>query len=295
MPVIGFLSPERSGSYATAAFRQGLSQAGYVEGRNVAIEYHWADGQYDRLPALATDLVRRQVNTIYTSGLPAVAAAKAATSTHPIVFQIGANPVELGLVASLNRPGGNVTGVTSMNGELGAKRLQLLHEAVPAATVIAAIVNPTEANSGNLARNLQAAANALGLDVHILHVSTERDFDTVFTTLRDRRAGALVISADAFLNSRPAQHAALLLHDGVPAISPRREFAVAGGLMSYAPNDMSRAGGIYTGRVLKGEKPADLPVQQATRIDLIINLKTAEALGITFPTALLARADEVIE
>jgi putative tryptophan/tyrosine transport system substrate-binding protein len=295
MPVIGILSPENSGSYATAALRQGLSQAGYVEGRNVVLEYHWADGQYDRLPALAADLVRRQVSVIYTFGLPAVAAAKAATATIPIVFQIGANPVEVGLVASLTRPGGNITGVTGSSGELSAKRLELLHEAVPAATVVAALINPTEPNAGNLARNLQAAAGALGLEIHLLHASTERDFDTVFTTLRDRRVGALVISPDAFLNSRPAEHAALLRRDGVPTISPRREFAVAGGLMSYVPNDMTRAAGIYTGRILKGEKPADLPVQQATKIELIINLKTAEALGITFPTALLVRADEVIE
>jgi putative tryptophan/tyrosine transport system substrate-binding protein len=295
VPVIGILSPERSGSYSTAAFTQGLSQAGYVEGRNVAIEYHWADGQYDRLPALAADLVRRQVSVIYTSGLPATVAVKAATSTIPIVFQIGANPVEFGLVASLNRPGGNVTGVTAATGELSAKRLELLHEAVPAATVVAALINPTEANAENLARNLQAAAVVLGLELHILRASTEGDFDTVFTALRDRRAGALVISPDAFLNGRPAQHAALLLRDGVPTISPRREFAVAGGLMSYFPNDMSRAAGTYTGRILKGERPADLPVQQATKVELIINMKTAKALGLTVPLALLTRADEVIE
>jgi putative ABC transport system substrate-binding protein len=293
MPVIGILSPDSSGSYANAAFRQGLSQAGFVEGRNVAIEYHWADGQYDRLPALAADLVRRQVNVIYASNLPATVAAKAAASTIPIVFQIGANPVELGLVASLNRPGGNVTGVTSSNGELSAKRLELLHEAVPAAAVVAAIVNPAEPNAVNLARNLQTAAGALGLELHILHASTERDLDAVFTTLRARRAGGLVLSPDAFLNSRPTRQA--VLHDGVPTIAPNREFAVDGGLMSYVPNDMTRAAGIYTGRILKGEKPADLPVQQATRSELIINLKTAAALGITFPTSLLVRADEVIE
>jgi putative ABC transport system substrate-binding protein len=295
LPVIGFLSSDRSGSYANPAFRQGLSQVGYVDGQNVAIEYHWADGQHDRLPALAADFVRRRVSVIYTSGLPAAVAAKAATSTIPIVFGLGANPVELGLVASLNRPGGNLTGVTNMNGELNPKRLELLHEAVPAAKVAAAIVNPAEPNSGNLARNLQAAAGALGLELHILQVSTERDFDTAFTALRDRHAGALVVSPDAFLSSRPTQLTARLLRDGVPAIGSYREFAATGGLMSYVPDDMTRAAGIYTGRILKGDKPADLPVQQGAKSALIINLKTAESLGITFPTALLVRADEVIE
>ena len=295
MPVIGILSIGRAGSYASPAFHQGLSQAGFVEGRNVAIEYHWADSQYDRLPALAADLVRRQVSVIHTNGLPAIVAAKAATSTVPIVFLIGANPVELDLVPSLNRPGGNITGVTSMTGELSAKRLQLLHEAVPAAKVIAALVNPTEPNAGNLARNLRSAAGELGIEIHILPVSTERDFDTAFATLRDRRVGALVISPDALLNSRPTEHAALLLRDRVPTISGRRDFALAGGLMSYVPDDMNRAAGIYTGRILKGEKPAELPVLQATKVELTINLKTARTLGITFPTGLLVRADEVIE
>jgi putative tryptophan/tyrosine transport system substrate-binding protein len=295
MPVVGFLSLANSGSYASPAFRQGLSQVGYVDGRNVVIEYHWADGQYDRLPALAADFVRRQVSVIYASGLPSSVAAKAATSTIPIVFGMGANPVELGLVTSLNRPGGNVTGVTNMNGELNAKRLELLHEAVPAAKVMAAIVNPTEPNSGNLERNLQAAAGTLGLELHILPVSTERDFETAFTALRDRHVGALVISPDAFLNSRPVQVVARLLHDGVPAISSNRQFAMAGGFMSYVPDDMDRAAGIYTGRILKGDKPADLPVQQAAKSALIINLKTAGSFGITFPTSLLVRADEVIE
>src|SRR5262249_6185570 len=279
------------------AFHQGLSQAGFVEGRNVAIDYHWADGQYDRLPALAADLVRRQVSVIYANGLPAAEAAKAATATIPIpiVFQIGANPVELHLVPSLNRPGRNLTGVTSMTGELSAKRLQLLHEAASTAKVAAVFVNPTEPNAGNLARNLQAAARELGLEIHVLPVSTERDFDIAFATLRDRRVGALVISPDTFLNSRPVEHAALLLRDRVPTISGRRDFALAGGLMSYVPDDMSRAAGIYTGRIVKGEKPAELPVLQATKVDLIINLQTAQTVGITFPTGVLVRADEVIE
>jgi ABC-type uncharacterized transport system substrate-binding protein len=295
MPVIGVLAQGRSGSYATPAFLQGLSQAGYVEGRNVAIEYHWADGQFDRLPALAADLVRRQVSVIFATGLAAAVAAKAATPTIPIVFQIGNNPVELGLIASLNRPGGNLTGATSLSGELSAKRLQLLHEAAPAIKVMAAIVNPTQPNGGNLARNLLAAARELGLELHILPVSNERDFDTAFTVLRDRRAGALVLPPDIFVYGQPAQLAARLLRDGVPAIGPSGAFTAAGGLMSYLANDMSRAAGIYTGRILKGDKPADLPVQQATKFELTINLKTAKALGITFPTSLLVLADEVIE
>src|SRR5262249_23991806 len=247
MPVIGILSTERAGTHAPPAFPQGLSQAGFVEGRNVAIDYRWADGQYDRLPTLAADLVRREVNVIQTVGLSAIVAAKAATSTIPIVFLIAADPVELDLVPSLNRPGRNLTGVTSMNGELSAKRLQLLHEAVSTAKVVAAFVNPTEPNGANLTRNLQAAARELGLEIHVLPVSAERDFDTAFATLRDRRVGALVISPDPVLNSQPSEHAALLLRDRVPTISSRRDFALAGGLMSYVPDDMSRAAGIYTG------------------------------------------------
>jgi putative ABC transport system substrate-binding protein len=295
IPVIGVLAPEPPGSYAAPAFHQGLGQAGFVEKRNVSIEYHWADGQYDRLPALAADLVRRQVGVIYARGLPATIAAKTATSEVPIVFQIGANPVELGVVASLSHPGANVTGVTALGAETNTKRLQLLHDAVPAAKVVAAIVNPTEQGSGNLRRNLETAARELALEVQVLEVSTERDYDDAFRFLRDRRADAVLISPDTLLSSRPGERAALLLRDRVPAISPYREFALAGGLMSYAANDMTRAAGVYTGRILKGEKPANLPVQQATRFELTINLKTADALGITFSTDLLARADEVIE
>jgi putative ABC transport system substrate-binding protein len=295
MPVIGILDPGPPGRYAPPAFHQGLGQAGFVEKRNLSIEYQWADGKYDRLPALAAELVRRQVSVIYATGLPATTAAKAATSEVPIVFQIGANPVELGLVASLSRPGGNVTGVTSLNGEINPKRLQLLHEAVPTAKVVAAVVNPTEPNSGNLGRSLRAAARELGLEVQVLPVATERDFDDVFALLRERRADTLLMSPDAILSSRPQERAALLLRDRVPAIASYREFVLAGGLMSYVPNDMTRAAGVYTGRILKGEKPASLPVQQATRFELTINLKTADALGITFSTDLLARADEVIE
>jgi putative ABC transport system substrate-binding protein len=295
LPVIGVLSNERSGTYASPVFHQGLSQAGFVEKRNVSIEYHWAGGRYDQLPALAADLVRRQVGVIYTPGLPSATAAKAPTSEVPIVFQIGANPTEFDLVVSLSHPGGNVTGVTNMGGETNVKRLQLLHEAAPAITVIIAVVNPTEPNSGNLARRLEAAGRELGLELHVMPVSTERDYDNAFEFVRDRRPAALLISPDAFLRSRTQERAALLLRDKVPAISSFRDFAMAGGLMSYAPNDMSRAAGVYVGRILKGEKPGDLPVQQATTYALTINLKTAAAFGITFPTDLLARADEVIE
>jgi len=297
MPVIGVLSGSAPGSYETPPFLQGLRQVGYVDGRNVSIEYQWADGQYDRLPALAAELVRRRVSVIHSIGLPASVAAKMATTAIPIVFSIGANPVELGLVANLTHPGVNVTGVTSLDGELNVKRLQLITETVPAAKVVAAIVNPSEPNSGNLARNLKEAAPTLGIELHVLPVSTEGDFDSAFKAMRERGAGALVISGDTVLSSRPAERAARLLRDRVPAISTSRDFALAGGLMSYVADamDTQRAAGIYTGRILKGDKPGDLPVQQATRFIMTINLKTAAALGITFPTGLLVRADEVIE
>jgi putative tryptophan/tyrosine transport system substrate-binding protein len=296
VPVIGFLSGGPAGSYAPPEFRQGLSQAGFEEGRNVALEYHWVDGRYDELPALAADFVRRQVAMIVTGGIAATLAAKGATSTIPVVFQVGIDPVELGLVASLNRPGGNVTGVTQLARELMPKRLELLREAVPA-TVIAALINPTEQHAGNPARDLPAAARNLGVQLHVLNASTERDFDSVFATLVQIRAGGLVIAADAVLNSRSAKLAALALHYELPAISPDRRFASAGGLMSYG-NDAGesvRLAGVYAGRILKGERPADLPVQQAARVELIINLKTAKALGLSIPPNLLALADEVIE
>jgi putative ABC transport system substrate-binding protein len=297
MPVVGFLSGVTSGSYAPPEFRQGLSQAGYVEGQNVALEYHWADFQYDRLPALAADLVRRQVSVIVTTGISAALAAKTATSTIPIVFQVGVNPVQMGLVASLNRPGGNLTGVTSLASELMAKQLELLHQVVPTVTVMAALANPAQPNAVNSSNNLQAATRILGLQLHLLNASSERDIDAVFTTLQELRAGGLVIATDGFLNSRTAQLAALALRQAVPTISPNRSFAAAGGLMSYGANgvESQRTAGIYTGRILKGEKPADLPVQQATKVELIINMKTAKSLDLTFPITLLGRADEVIE
>jgi putative ABC transport system substrate-binding protein len=297
MPVIGVLSGGPAGSYESPAFLQGLRQAGYVEGHNVAIEYQWADGQYDRLPALAAELVRRKVSVINSGGLPSSVAAKMATTTIPIVFQIGANPIDLGLVSSLTHPGANVTGVTGLDGELNVKRLQLITETVPSVKVVAAIVNPSEPNSGNLARNLQEAARTLGIELHVLPVSTEGDFESAFKAMRERGVGALVISPDAVLSSRPSERAARLLRDRVPTISASRDFALAGGLMSYLSDkvEFDRTAGIYTGRILKGDKPGDLPVQQATRFILTINLKTAESLGITFPTGLLVRADEVIE
>jgi putative tryptophan/tyrosine transport system substrate-binding protein len=298
MPVIGFLGGESPDRYADRlrGFRQGLSETGYVEGRNVAVEYRWAEGQNDRLPALVADLIRRNVNVIATGGgFPAALAAKAASTTIPIVFQVGSDPVQLGLVASLNRPGGNLTGVNSLNGELGPKQLELLHEIVPAATIIAFLSNPT--NPGNASNNLEAAARSLGLQLHELHASSERDFDAVFATLSQLRAGGLVIFADPFLQSRSEQLAALALRHALPAIAQLREFVVAGGAMSYGGSirEQLRQVGVYTGRVLKGEKPADLPVQQSTKVELIINLKTAKALGLTVPLALVASADELIE
>jgi putative ABC transport system substrate-binding protein len=299
LPVIGFMSP-RSPSDSTelvAAFRQGLKESGYVEGQNAAIEFRWADGQYDRLPALAADLVRSRVAVIAAVGSPAAVAAKSATTTIPIVFSAGFDAVELGLVASLNRPGGNITGVTNLNTELGPKRLELLHEAFPSASVIAALVNPTNPNAEALSRDLQEAARTLGVQLHVLFASTEKEIDTAFAVLVRGGAAAVVVGADNFFNSRIAQLAALAIRYAVPAAFQFREFAAAGGLMSYGGSnaDFYRQVGLYTGRVLKGEKPADLPVQLATKAELIINLKTAKTLGLTIPQTLLYRADEVIE
>jgi len=299
MPVVGFLnsaSPDLFG-HLVRAFHQGLSETGYAEGSNVAIDYRWADNQYNRLSALVGELVRRQVAVIVAFPNVSALAAKSATTTIPIVFVTGSDPVEIGLVASLNRPGGNITGVTSLNVEVGQKRLELLHELVPIATVIAALVNPTNSNAETLSRDLQAATRALGLQLHVLYASTEGDFDTVFASVVRLRAGALVIGADAFFTSRSELLAALSLRHAVPTIYQTREFALAGGLMSFGGSftDNFRQVGVYTGRILKGEKPADLPVQQSTKVDLIINLKTAKALRLDIPATLLARADEVIE
>jgi putative ABC transport system substrate-binding protein len=299
MPVIGFLNSASPAPYArmATAFRQGLSEAGYIEGRNAAIEYRWANGQYDLMPALAADLVRRQVTVIATGGIPAVLAAKAATTTIPIVFSTAANPVDVGLVASLSRPGGNLTGVTNVAVELGPKQLELMHEMVPKATVIALLVNPTNPNAETQSRDLKAAARTLGLELHALHASTERELDMVFAHLAELQTGALVIGTDPFFTSRGEQLAALTLRYAVPTIYQFRQFAAAGGLMSYGGGftEGYRLVGVYTGRILKGEKPADLPVQQTTKVELIINLKTAKALGITVPLPLLGRADEAIE
>jgi putative tryptophan/tyrosine transport system substrate-binding protein len=301
MPTVGLLNIGSARRFAALmrAFHQGLSEAGYAEGRNLAIEYRWADGQNDRLPGLAADLVRLRVTAIAAlGGSPAALAAKAATMTIPIVFLVAVDPVAAGLVASLNRPGGNLTGVSTLNIKMGPKRLELLHELVPMATDVAVLVNPTNpANTETILRDVQAAAHTLGLKLHVLHAGTERDFDTVFASFVRLRAGGLVIGTDGFLISRSEQLAALALRHAVPAIFQYREFAAAGGLMSYGSSfsDSYRQVGIYTGRILKGEKPADLPVQEAIKAELIINLKTAKALGLTFPLPLLGRADEVIE
>ena len=299
MPVIGVLVSRGAGDdpHLLTAFRQGLNDVGYVEGQNATTEYRFAEGQYDRLPALAADLVRRQVSVIAALGTPAAPAAKAATTSIPIVFTVGVDPVEVGLVAALSRPGGNLTGVTGLGVELGPKRLELLHELIPRATVIAALLNPSTTAAETQSRDLQASARTLGLDLHVLNAGGERDFDAVFANLMQLRAGGLVISNDPFFISRSEQLAALALRHAVPTIYQFRAFAAAGGLMSYGSNltDLYRLAGVYTGRVLKGEKPADLPVQQSTKVELIINLKTARALGLTVPISLLGRADEVIE
>jgi len=300
MPVLGFLNGGTAEGYApmVAAFRQGLNEAGYVEGRNVAIEYRWAEGHYDRLPALAADLVQQKVTVIAATSTPAALAAKAATSTVPIVFTTGGDPIKLGLVASLGRPGGNLTGVTTLNVEVGPKRLELARELFPGATTFALLVNPASPLAATVSKDLQAVADTLGVRLHVLHASTEADFEAAFATAAQLRAAALVIStADPLFNSHAAQLGALALRHSVPAIYQYREFAAAGGLMSYGgyATDTYRLGGVYTGRILKGEKPADLPVQQATKVELIINLKTAKALGITVPLPLSGRADELIE
>jgi len=300
-PVIGFLGVESANSYELRlrAFRRGLSETGHIEGQNVSIEYRWAEGQHDRFPALLADLVRQNVTVIVAvGGTPPALAAKAATTTIPVVFVTAGDPIALGLVASLNKPGGNITGVTSFGMELGPKQLEVLRELVPTATIIALLVNPTNpTNAETISRDLQAAARTLGLQLRILHASTERDFDAVFTSLPRLRVGALVIGSDPFFNSRPAQLATLALRHAIPAMYPFREYAMAGGLISYGDSiaDAYSLVGLSTGRILKGEKPADLPVQQPTKVEMTLNLKTARSLGLEVPTTLLARADEVIE
>jgi len=301
MPLVGWLGSETrkaEDSRIVPFFREGLKEGGYSEGQNVTIEYRLAEGRYDQLPALAAGLVRRQVSVIALTGQPAALAAKAATATIPIVFQIADDPVQLGLVASLSRPGGNMTGVTSLNVELVPKQLELLHELVPTATVMALVVNPASpARAESNTRQAQVAARRLGLKLHVLHAGSEQDFDAALANAIQLRAGALVIGTDAFFFSQSGQLGAMAARHAIPAICPYRDFAAAGGLMSYGTNNANqyRQVGVYTSRILKGEKPADLPVQQAVKLDLVINLRTAKALSLTIPLPLIGRADEVIE
>jgi putative ABC transport system substrate-binding protein len=299
MPVIGYLSGRSPSVDApnVAAFLQGLSETGYIEGQNLTIEYRWAEGRYDELPALAADLMRRKVDVIAAFGAPSVLSAKSATSTIPIVFFIGTDPVGLGLVASLARPGANLTGFSHISAELMPKRLELLSELVPQARVIALLVNPNNANAEPMMRDVQEAARAKGLELPILKAGTESEIDAAFATLVQLRAGALVVSTDPFFFSRRDQLVALASRHVVPAIYEWREFPAVGGLISYGTSltAVDRQVGVYAGRILKGAKPAELPVQQPTRFELVVNLKTAAALGLSVPPSILARADEVIE
>jgi putative ABC transport system substrate-binding protein len=300
MPVIGYLSGLSSTAVPPylAAFRDGLNATGYVEGRNVAVEYRWADSQYDRLPALATDLVRRQVAVIAATGVTASAvAAKAATTVIPIVFATGGDPVKLGLVASLNRPGGNVTGISWLSNTMAPKRLELLRELLPGATTIGLLFNPGNPNALTERADVQAAAGALGLQVHVEKASSERDIDAAFATFVQARVDALFVAGDPLFTSRRVQLVVLAARHGIPTCHDARANAEAGGLMSYGASttDMYRQVGLYTGRILKGEKPADLPVQQSVKFELVINLKTPKTLGLEVPAKLLALADEVIE
>ena len=297
LPVVGYLVSGSADPFAEAAFEQGLRAAGYVNGRNVSIEFRWSDGNTDQLSALAADLVRRRVSVIAAFGVTAAMAAKAATGTIPIVFTIGVDPVKVGLVASLNLPGGNITGSTTLAAELGPKRLELLHELVPSAETIGALLNPTKKTAEVEERTLQETASNLGLKLLVVSASTDSDLETAFSALARHQIGALVIGPDSFFATRVVQLAALSVRHKIPTIFQFREFAEAGGLVSYGGNfsETSREGGLYAGRILRGEKPENLPVLQATKAELFINMKTARTLGITFPTALLVRADEVIE
>jgi putative tryptophan/tyrosine transport system substrate-binding protein len=300
MPVIGFLGAgsAKSDTYRTTAFRQGLTEAGYVEGRNVAFEYRWAEDQYERLPALAAELVRREVAVIVAIGGNTTAvAAKSATATIPIVFEIGGDPIALGLVANLARPGGNVTGVSFLVGTLVAKQFEILHETVPKVALIGFLLNPTNVDAETKTKDALAAAESIGQKLLVVHARTESEIEAAFATLVQQRAGALVIGAEALFASRLEKLVELAARHKLPAMYFRPEFALAGGLMSYGASitEALRVAGLYAGRILKGEKPADLPVQQSTKIELVVNLKTAKALGLTVPPQIIARADEVIE
>jgi putative tryptophan/tyrosine transport system substrate-binding protein len=300
MPVVGYLGPESPQTFASRvkAFRDGLAQAGYVEGRNVTIEFRWAEGHYDRLPALAADLVDRQVALLVApGGAPAALAAKSATATIPVVFEMGGDPVALGVVRSLNRPEGNLTGVSSLSVALGPKRIEVLHEVLPTAATIAVVVNPTSPTADAQRANMDEAAKRLGLQLHVLHASTEQEFDAVFAALPQVGASGLAFTSDPFYANRSEQLARLAVRHGIPAVHQSRDFTLAGGLMSYGGNFVQshQQAGAYAGRILGGEKPSDLPVREVTGVELFINLKAARAFGITVPRTLLTRADEVIE
>jgi putative ABC transport system substrate-binding protein len=300
VPVVGFLNSASPAAWANyvAGFRAGLKETGFVEGQNVVIEFRWAEGHYDRLPGMAADLVRRKVAVLVsTGGSPTIHAAKAATTTIPIVFTIGSDPVRLGLVASLNRPGGNITGVNLFVSQMESKRLGLLRALVPKAELIAVLMNPNNPPAATQLRDVQEAARAIGQQIHILHASTASELDAAFATAVQLRAGAMLVAADPFLNSQRDQIVALAARHAIPAIYEQREHALAGGLMSYGTSlsDGYRQAGIYAGRILKGEKPADLPVVQSTKFEFVVNLKAAKALGLDVPPALSAQADEIIE
>ena len=299
MPIIGLLGTATAQGWAglTAAFHQGLGDAGYTEGRNVAVEYRWAEGQYERLAQMADDLVRHSVSVLVAFTTPAALAAKVATTTTPIVFTTISDPVQAGLVTSLSRPDGNITGTTYLNLELGPKLLELMREAIPTATSMVLLINPTNSSAERQRAVLQAAARTLGIELHVMLASNPGELNAAFENLAKLRAGGLVLSGDPFFNSQFGQIAALALRNRLPSIYPAESYPAAGGLMSYAGNasEAYKQAGTYTGRILRGEKPANLPVQQVTRVELIINLKTAKALGISLPLALLGRADEIIE
>jgi putative tryptophan/tyrosine transport system substrate-binding protein len=299
LPIIGFLNGSSADAYApqVRAFRQGLKQAGYVEGETVAIEYRWADGQYNRLPELANDLVKRQVAVIAAAGTPANVVAKSATATVPVVFTAGSDPVQLGLVTSLSRPGGNITGATQLTGEVAPKRVEVAHELVPDAKLIGLLVNPRNPSAVSLTRASQQAASMLALQLDEVHASTEAELDDAFRTLAAKQVGAVVVVTDAFFNGAVPLLASLSMRHSLPTVYQYHQFIEAGGLISYGGSiaDSYRLAGVYVGRILKGERAADLPVQQSTAVELIINLKTAKALGLTVPLPLIGRADELIE